>query len=132
MARLAAMLIVRLASNERVASGARRRRPREGVADRLEAAVHALGEAGFGEASGVAARRGGGGAGRGHDVGDREEAPLGQQISDDFGALTLAHGPLAFPRLAFLLDAKCHRGAELSITIGQFRSSQNCTMPRRY
>ena len=61
--------------------------------------MQALGIAGVGEAPGVAARGGGGGAGRRHDVGDRDEATLGEQISDDFGALTFAHGPPPFPRL---------------------------------
>ena len=58
-----------------------------------------LGIAGVGKASGVPASGCGRSAGRRHDVGDRHVAALGEQISDDFGALTLAHGPLPFPRL---------------------------------
>ena len=57
--------------------------------------MHAIGDSRLGEASGVAPRRGGGHAGRGHDVSDREEASLGEQISDGFSALSLAHKPPA-------------------------------------
>ena len=95
------MLMVRLASKDRVASGFWAHGLREGAADRLDAAVQALGEAGVGETRRVAPRRGGGDTGHGHDVGDREKASLGKQISDDFSALSLAHGPSPFPRNEF-------------------------------
>ena len=98
MARLAAMLMVRLASNERVASGAGAIGFENAPSIAWMPPWTRSAKPGLGEARRVAARRGGGNAGRRHDVGDRQEAALGEQVSDDFGALTLAHGPLPFPR----------------------------------
>ena len=59
--------------------------------------MQALGIAGAGETPRIAPGGGGGNAGCGHDIRDRQEAPLGQQVPHDFSALSLAHGPSPFP-----------------------------------